>query len=98
MDYESLAFFIVFGAFFVFAIAKAFQLWTKRATTGTEQLVGMSVKAETDIAPEGTVKVRGEIWNARTEKGGEHVKKGEEAKIIYVDDFVLVVKKEKGGE
>jgi membrane-bound ClpP family serine protease len=98
MDYETIAFFIVFGAFFVFAIVKALQLWMKRATTGAEQLVGMTVNAETDIAPEGTVKVRGEIWNARVKKGGEHVKKGEEAKVIYVDDFVLVVKKEKGGE
>lgn len=85
------------AAFFVFALSKVIKLRRKKATTGTDELLGMVVKAETDITPEGTVKVRGEIWSARIEKDGEHVKKGETAKITGRDGFTLIVKKDTGG-
>jgi len=82
------------AAFFVFALSKAIKLRRQKATTGTDELLGMVVRAETDIAPEGAVKVRGEIWNAKVEKDGGHIKKGEAAKITGRDGFTLIVKKD----
>jgi len=42
-----------------------------RATTGVEAMVGLTGIALTDCAPEGQVKVKGQIWNARCREGVE---------------------------
>jgi membrane protein implicated in regulation of membrane protease activity len=41
----------------------------RRATVGTDALVGVSGVAVGDLFPEGQVKVNGEIWRARCEAG-----------------------------
>jgi len=41
----------------------------RRATVGTDTLVGMTGVAIGDLFPEGQVKVNGEIWRARCEAG-----------------------------
>ena len=41
----------------------------RRATVGTEALVGVTGVAIDDLFPEGQVKVNGEIWRARCEAG-----------------------------
>jgi membrane-bound serine protease (ClpP class) len=85
------------SAFFAFALGKAIKLRRRKATTGTEELLGMTGKADTDIAPEGRIRVRGELWNARIERGGETIKRGEDAKIINREGLTLIVRK-KGGD
>ncbi|MDY6964973.1 MAG: nodulation protein NfeD [Halobacteriota archaeon] len=82
---------IVTAGFFIFALTAVLKLRKQRSTTGTEELLDKIVKAETDIAPEGTVRVRGEIWNVKTK--GEHIKRGEEVKIIDRDGLTLIVEK-----
>jgi membrane-bound serine protease (ClpP class) len=41
----------------------------RRATVGTDALVGMRAVAVGELMPEGQVKVNGEIWRARCETG-----------------------------
>ncbi len=55
-------------------------------------MIGMTVRAETDIGPddEGTVKVHGEIWRA-TAAGP--VLRGETAVITGVDGLTLIIEK-----
>ncbi len=64
----------------------------RKPTTGQEELIGMTVRAETDIGPEGegTVKVHGEIWRATAEGP---VLSGETAVIAGVDGLTLILEK-----
>jgi membrane-bound serine protease (ClpP class) len=52
------------------------------------ELEGLEGKALTDISENGKVKVRGEIWNARSV---HPIKKGNKAKILKRDGILLEV-------
>ena len=59
----------------------------------SEELIGRVTKAETEIDEDrGTVKLRGEIWNART-AAGERIAKGEKVEIIDREGLTLIVKR-----
>ncbi len=53
----------VFGGIAIFAIGRTF---LRRQTAGVSELIGMVGRAETRLAPEGRVFVRGEYWTARS--------------------------------
>jgi len=57
-------------------------------TTGAEGLVGERGKVIGRCAPLGRVRLRGEIWNARSE---EPLELGEEVRVEAVDGLTLVV-------
>ncbi|MBC8520824.1 MAG: nodulation protein NfeD, partial [Methanomicrobia archaeon] len=55
------------AAFFFFAMGAVLKTRKRRAQVGAEELIGKVTKAETEINEDGgTIKLRGEIWNART--------------------------------
>ncbi|RZN34929.1 MAG: nodulation protein NfeD [Methanosarcinales archaeon] len=64
----------------------------RKPTTGQEELIGMIVRAETDIGPDnaGAVKVHGETWRATAE---EPVLSGETAVITDVNGLTLILEK-----
>jgi membrane protein implicated in regulation of membrane protease activity len=67
-------FVVVAGALVIDVIEISVGLWyskRRRATVGTDTLVGMTGVAVGDLSPEGQVKVNGEIWGARCEAGCE---------------------------
>jgi membrane-bound serine protease (ClpP class) len=79
--------------FFVVGLGVAIRIQRKRPTTGAEGLVGETGIVTATLAPEGTVKVRGEIWKAvsdgNIETGGKvRVKavKGMVVKVEEIDD------------
>lgn len=78
------------AAFFIFAFSLAFKTYRTKVTTGKQGLVGETGFAYTNISPEGTVKVHGEIWKAESE---DSIKKGDKIEVITVDHLVLKVKK-----
>ncbi len=81
------------AAFFFFAMGAVLKTRKRRAQVGAEELIGQVTKAETDIDEEGgTIKLRGEIWNARTLAGGR-IKEGEKVEIIDRDGLTLIVKR-----
>jgi len=82
-----------FAAFFFFAMGAVLKSRKRRAQVGAEELIGKVTKAETDIDEEGgTIKLRGEIWNAQT-LAGERIKEGEKVEIIDRDGLTLIVKR-----
>jgi len=65
-------FVVVACALVVDVVEVSVGLWyskRRRATVGTNALVGLTGVAIGDLFPEGQVKVNGEIWRARCEAG-----------------------------
>ncbi len=82
---------LVSGAFFAFAIAKVVQAQKKPAVTGKEGLIGLVAQARTELDPQGTVFVKGELWDA-TAVGGP-IERGEPVEIVAVEGFRLRVRR-----
>jgi membrane-bound serine protease (ClpP class) len=83
------------GAFFAFVVAKIVGIQRRRPTTGAEGLVGQLAVARSDLEPEGTVFLKGELWRAEVSEGS--VRRGEQVEITEVSGFKLRVKKVTGG-
>jgi membrane-bound serine protease (ClpP class) len=76
--------------FFMFVVGMALRAQRGKPLTGAEGLVGMTVTAQTDIAPHGRVLLQGELWEAVSD---EVIKEGENAVVKAVDGLRLVVKR-----
>lgn len=63
----------------------------RRPVTGVEGLIGLRATADSDLDPEGWVRVRGERWMARSE---ERVTRGEPIVVLSVEGLRLTVRKE----
>lgn len=85
----ALTFAITTALFFIFALGLALKARLSKPTTGVEGLVGMTGVALSDLsAAEGSVRVQGEIWRARSEVP---IAAGEPIKVVKVAGMVLVV-------
>lgn len=84
---------IVIVAFIIFGLYASIKLRMTKPTTGSEYLIGEIAVVETDINPEGTVKIKGEIWNAEIKNSTESIKVGESVKVVGKDGLTLIVKK-----
>ena len=81
------------AAFFFFAVGAVLKARKRKVKVGGEELIGKVTKAETEINEDGgTVKLRGEIWNART-VAGERINEGEKVEIIDREGLMLIVKR-----
>jgi len=76
--------------FFAVAVTKVVKAHKRKPATGGEGLVGEEGRADTDIAPEGKVFVRGEYWDAES---SEAILKGEKVVVTTIDGMRLRVKK-----
>lgn len=76
--------------FFMFVVGMAIRAQRSKPVTGAEGLVGTTVVAQTDIAPEGMVMLQGELWEAVSD---EVIKQGETAVVKAVEGLKLVVKR-----
>lgn len=88
------------AAFFLFAVGAGLRAQKLQATTGMEGMVGMVAVATEPLAPEGLVRVAGEIWKARLalatgEAAAEKVNPNEKVKVVGVENLTLLVSKEK---
>lgn len=88
------------AAFFLFAVGAGLRAQRLQATTGMEGMVGLVAVATEPLAPEGLVKVAGEIWKARLAPTGgeataEKVNPNEKVKVVGVENLTLLVSKEK---
>jgi membrane-bound serine protease (ClpP class) len=77
--------------FFVVGLGVAIRIQRKRPTTGAEGLVGETGIVTATLAPEGTVKVRGEIWKAvsdgNIETGGKVRVKAVKGMVVKVEEI-----------
>lgn len=83
------------GSFFAFVIAKVVTAIHRPPTTGAEGLIGRLAVARSDLDPQGTVFLKGELWQALA--SGATVKQGEEVEVTGVDGFKLLVKRKAAG-
>ncbi len=65
----------------------------RRAAVGAEALIGEVVDVFERLDPEGRVKVKGELWNART-IGAEPVAPGGRVRILALENLTLIVEPE----
>jgi membrane-bound serine protease (ClpP class) len=75
--------------FFVFAIGLALHAQRRKVTTGSEGIVGETGITLEKIAPEGRIKIHGEIWRATAEKPIKPNQKVVVKKVL--DGLVLLV-------
>ena len=78
------------SGFFVVAVTKALAVHRRRPTTGIEGLIGVEGSAESGIAPEGKVFIRGEYWDARSD---EPISAGSRVTVEAVEGMLLKVKR-----
>ena len=88
---------IVLGAAAVIEVGEVF-FWIKflrryRIQTGAEGLVGKRAEVIEELAPNGRVRLHGEIWSARSP---EPASVGQAVRVAEVDGLTLVVEPERG--
>lgn len=79
-----------FVLFFAVVVVKVVRAQRQPPVTGVEGMIGAVGVADSDLAPEGRVLVRGEYWNATSE---EPVRKGETVRVAGVAGLKLTVRK-----
>lgn len=83
---------VITSAFFIFIVAMVRKTLLQRPVSGGEGMVGLEGIARTELAPEGTVSIEGELWNARSE--GDIIAEGEKVKVLSVKGLRVLVKKD----
>ncbi len=77
--------------FFTFAIGLGIKAQKRKPTTGSEGLVNETGEAITDLNPNGSVKVHGEIWKAESIDG--EIPTGSKIVVTGVSNLKLKIKK-----
>jgi len=97
LDMISLSWTVIIGAvgftalFFIFAIGMGVKAQRRKPTTGSEGLIGETGEATTDLAPEGTVHVHGELWHVIASEG--NLMRGDKVVVTAVEGLRLRVRK-----
>jgi len=81
----------VFGTWLFIFTTRALK---KQVTVGLPSMIGAAGKAAIRLAPEGMVKIRGELWHARSDEG--NIDAGEGVVVIGEDGLKLLVRKAGG--
>ena len=87
-----LAVVIPFAVMLTFMLRLAIRARRVKISTGTAGMIGLRGRAETAIAPEGTIFVRGELWRARSKM---NIARGEVVRVVDLDGLTLAVESEK---
>ncbi len=78
------------GAFFLYAVGAGIRAQRGGARMGRESLVGQEGVARTDLNPDGTVYVAGEMWTANADEG--RIPEGKRVRVVAVDGLRLRVR------
>ena len=79
------------GAFFTLMLRAVVRSRVGDTQPALDRMVGMLGSARTDLCPDGSVLVHGELWSART--AGESIVAGERIQVVALDGMVLDVKR-----
>ena len=74
-----------------------FWLWyqrRRRVQVGVETLIGELAEVVTRCAPNGQVRLQGEIWRARCDEGAD---RGEQVRVTALEELTLVVERAPSG-
>jgi membrane-bound serine protease (ClpP class) len=81
---------VVFGAVFLGVSLLVVRSFGRPVETGVEGMIGRVAVARERLAPRGSVRMSGEIWDAAV-TGDEAVESGEEVVVVAVEGLRLVV-------
>jgi membrane-bound serine protease (ClpP class) len=85
---------VVIMVAFIFIMHRAvIPVIRRRIVSGAEGMIGMTGKVTESLNPVGTVKIKGEYWNAKAIKGNIEI--GEEIEVVRIDGLNLEVRKKK---
>ncbi|OGO19212.1 MAG: hypothetical protein A2Z15_03745 [Chloroflexi bacterium RBG_16_50_11] len=82
---------IAWGALSIWLFIFTSRALKKQATVGLPSMVGSTGKAAGNLAPEGMVKIRGELWGAVSEQG--NIAAGEGILVVGENGLKLIVRK-----
>ena len=84
------------GAFSVMLYKLVDPVLNKKQITGREGMIGREGKVVTPLAPEGVIKVRGELWKASSTEAS--ISTDEEVIVVRLDGLKLLVRRKNGAE
>ncbi|WP_456320903.1 NfeD family protein [Palaeococcus sp. (in: euryarchaeotes)] len=90
---------VLLALFFAFGMAAVIRARRRKAQTGKEELVGMVGEVVEPLAPQGVIRIRGELWKAES-KDKDEIPMGEKVRVVKMEGLKLIVvglKKEEGG-
>jgi membrane-bound ClpP family serine protease len=65
----------------------------KKPVVGLTDMVGARGRAVSDLAPEGTIRIKGELWESRAE--GRKISAGTKVTVVGQEGLKLIVRREK---
>jgi membrane-bound serine protease (ClpP class) len=68
-----------------------------KVKSGSEALVGKKGIAQSDLAPEGYIKIHLELWRAVTESSGQMIASGTEVEVVRAEGMKVVVRPVRSG-
>jgi membrane-bound ClpP family serine protease len=68
----------------------------RKPVVGLPSMVGARGKAVSELAPEGMVRIKGELWESRVE--GRKISAGVRVVVVGQEGFKLIVRREKPGK
>ncbi len=86
---------VVWGVFSVFIYRMGSRALRMEPVTGLSAMVGSKGKVVRPLVPMGLVKIKGEIWEAKSDRG--RIGTGEGVTVVEQDGLKLVVSKGKAG-
>jgi len=86
----------LFGGVILFVGQRVWAAQRLVVQTGSEALIGAAAEVVSALDPEGTVRLRGEVWTARTK--GDPIAADTPVRVARVDGVVLVVEPESPAE
>ncbi|HKR61401.1 MAG TPA: NfeD family protein [Pyrinomonadaceae bacterium] len=84
---------LILGVAALLTIAGVISLWKhKKSGTGKIQLLGAPAVAETELDPEGTVLIAGELWRARS-VDGTTIPASQRVEVAGIEGHLVLVKR-----
>ena len=84
------------GALAIFTFRVVSRALMKKPVVGLPNMIGSKAKVTRLLAPKGTVRIKGELWEAVSM--GEKIDAGEEVMVVGQDGLKLIVRKSNAGE
>lgn len=79
---------LVSAFMFIVVFAMAMKAWRRPVVSGSEGLIGAKGTALEDFAEEGRVRLKGELWRARTKVP---LREGDQVKVNHLDGLTVLV-------
>ncbi len=86
-----IAMMVAWGAYSIMSYRMGSRALMKKPVVGLPDMVGSKGKAVSPLAPEGLVRIKGELWEARAV--GRKIDTGKEVIVVGQDGLKLVVRK-----